>query len=102
MMSAVVSWWDLDGSGHSLTSLRGDLDDETVRRWARVPGLRWKVWISDEPTNRWGAVMLWDDGRPGQLVLPANRALELIGRPPVERTAFRVEAAAWGQSYTDA
>jgi hypothetical protein len=66
-----------------------------------VPGLRLKFWISDRPGNRWGAVMLWEPGYPGEHQrLPPHRAAELIGYPPTERALFDVEATVEGR-YTD-
>jgi hypothetical protein len=66
-----------------------------------VPGLRLKLWISDRPGNRWGAVMLWEPGYPGeQQPLPPHRAVELIGYPPTERVPFDVEATVEGR-YAD-
>ncbi len=94
-MRAVVVWWDLSRSGQTVASLRDFLRDEAVDRFARVPGLRLKVWISDERTNRWGAVLLWESARAAAAPLPA-RAAELIGYPPTHRYVFDVEATTEG------
>jgi hypothetical protein len=91
----VIAWWDLDRSAQTIASLRDFLRDEAVDRFSRVPGLRLKVWISDERTNRWGAVLLWESARGAAAPLPA-RAAELIGYPPTDRHAFDVEATTEG------
>lgn len=64
-----------------------------------MPGLRMKLWLSDETGNRWGAVMLWAPGHPveGQ-ALPPNRAAELIGYPATSRVTFDVETTVEGSA----
>jgi hypothetical protein len=95
-MRVDIAWWELDGSNQTIHSLREDLDDGTASDWARVPGLRMKLWIADRQKNRWGAVMVWESGRPTDWPWPANRAAELIGRPADHRTQFEVEFAVEG------
>ncbi|CAM5687602.1 hypothetical protein [Streptomyces aurantiogriseus] len=94
-MHAVVVWWDLEGSGQTVESLRGFLRDEAVDRFSRAEGLRLKFWISDTAAQRWGAVLLWESAEAAAAPLP-SRAAELIGRPPSVRLAFDVEATAEG------
>ncbi|MER5479742.1 hypothetical protein ABT026_22645 [Streptomyces sp. NPDC002734] len=94
-MRVVIAWWDLEGSGQTITSLRDFLRDEAVDRFSQVPGLRLKVWISDRSADRWGAVFLWESEQAAEAPVPA-RAAELIGRPPTVRHAFDVEATAEG------
>ncbi|MCS0604650.1 hypothetical protein NX794_26045 [Streptomyces sp. LP11] len=91
-MRADIAWWDLDGTGQTIDSLRADLCDATVAAWSEVPGLRLKFWLADRENNRWGAVMLWEADRPDEL--PPNRAAQLIGGPPAHRGRFDVEATA--------
>jgi len=93
-MRVDIAWWDLDRSAATIDSLREHLRDGTVEQWAEVEGLRLKLWIADRDRNRWGAVMLWEAGRPA--VMPPNRAAELIGFPPTHRLGFDVEAAVEG------
>ena len=95
-MRATISWWDLAGSGQTIDSLRARLRDDGVERWAQVPGLRVKFWISDRRTDRWGAVMLWDTAADPAVPMPPNRAAELIERPPTLRLATDVEAVVEG------
>ncbi|WP_392423639.1 hypothetical protein [Barrientosiimonas humi] len=97
-MRAVISWWDLNSSGQTIESLRSDLLAHGVEEWKNVPGLRLKLWISDDSTNRWGAVMLWDDDAGTTTVMPANRAAQRIGYPATVRLEARVEATAQAQS----
>lgn len=93
-MRVDIAWWDLDGSAATIDSLREHLRDGTTDQWAGVPGLRLKFWMADPERNRWGAVMLWETGRPS--TLPPNRAAELIGYPPTHRSGFEVEAVVEG------
>ncbi|MEV5595086.1 hypothetical protein [Streptomyces sp. NPDC052496] len=93
-MRADIAWWELDGSPQTIDSLRAHLRDGAADAWCDVPGLRLKFWMADRQHNRWGAVMLWESGRPA--VLPANRAAELIGRPPDHRAGFGIEAMVEG------
>ncbi|WBQ05186.1 hypothetical protein [Kribbella sp. CA-293567] len=95
-MRATIAWWDLAGSGQTIDSLRAQLRAEGVEPWTQVHGLRLKFWISDQETNRWGAVMLWDSTADPAAPLPPNRATELIGYPPTERMATDVEAVVEG------
>ncbi|MER6694161.1 hypothetical protein [Streptomyces minutiscleroticus] len=94
-MQAVIVWWDLSQSEQTIASLRNFLRDEAVERFSRVPGLRLKVWISDEHTNRWGAVLLWESAEAATAPVP-SRAAELIGYPPTHRHTFDVEATTEG------
>lgn len=94
-MHAVVAWWDLEGSGQTIESLRDFLRDEAVERFSQVEGLRLKFWISDAAANRWGAVLLWESAQAAATPIPA-RAAELIGRPPSVRLSFDVEATVEG------
>ncbi|MEY2226529.1 hypothetical protein [Streptomyces sp. BF23-19] len=94
-MKAAVVWWDLAGTGRTIESMRAFLRDEAVDLFAGVEGLRLKFWISDPATERWGAVLLWESARAAAAPLPA-RAAQLIGRPPVQRTLFDVEATVEG------
>jgi hypothetical protein len=91
-----IAWWDLDGSPQDVESLRAHLRDGVTDDWAEVPGLRVKFWIADPDRNRWGAVMVWETDRPADRPLPANRAADLIGRPPDHRMRCDVEAVAEG------
>jgi hypothetical protein len=91
-MKASISWWDLGRSSQTIDSLRIYLAREGVAPWSSINGLLLKFWISDQSTNRWGAVMLWDADADTHVPLPPNRATELIGYPPTERMSSEVEA----------
>lgn len=96
-MRATIAWWDLTESEQTIDSLRGYLRDGGVEPWESVPGLRLKFWVSDRAGNRWGAVMLWENGATADArSLPPHRAAELIGYPPTERLPFEVEATVEG------
>lgn len=92
--------WDLDGTGTTIEELREYLRDESVGAFSAVPGLRFKAWISDSATNRWGAVYVWEDAEAAQQKLP-SRARELIGKDPDVIEVFDVEATVEGR-YADA
>ena len=47
--------WSLADSKTTVQELRRYLRDEAVDAFANVPGLRFKLWFSDETTERWGA-----------------------------------------------
>lgn len=91
--------WDLSRSAQTARSLRAYLRDHAVDAYAKVPGLRQKVWVSSTGPegDLWGAVYLWDDeeaayGRPPGV----SQVVELIGYRPTERRYFGVEAAVTG------
>ena len=89
-----IALWDLDGSEASIESLREYLRDESVEAFSKVPGLRFKAWISDPGTNRWGAVYLWESREASRPQLP-SKARAMIGSEP-EITEFEVEATIEG------
>jgi hypothetical protein len=100
MMRTVIVWRDLSGSTQTIESLRAYLRDESVAAFAEVPGLRFKTWIADPETNRWGAVLLWESAAAASQPLP-SWAAELIGYPPAQTHVFDVEATVEGR-YDDA
>jgi Putative mono-oxygenase ydhR len=88
--------WSLADSKTTIEELRRYLRDESVDRFADVPGLRFKAWISDEATERWGAVYLWESREAAEQELP-TRARELIGKDPDIGEDFDVEATIEGR-----
>ena len=88
--------WSLADSKTTIHELRRYLRDESVDSFAEVPGLRLKAWISDEATERWGAVYLWESLDASTQRLP-SRARELIGKEPDVVETFDVEATIEGQ-----
>ena len=60
-----------------------------------MPGLRFKAWIADEATERWGAVYLWESAEAARQELP-GRVRELIGKDPEIAEEFDVEATVEG------
>jgi hypothetical protein len=87
--------WSLADSTTTIGELRRYLRDESVEAFEEVPGLRVKAWISDEATDRWGAVYLWESREAAQQSLP-SRARELIGKEPDLVEEFDVEATVEG------
>jgi hypothetical protein len=87
--------WNLADSKTTVQELRRYLQDEAVDAFADVPGLRFKAWISDETTERWGAVYLWESRAAAEQELP-TRARELIGKEPDIGETFDVEATIEG------
>ena len=88
--------WNLADSKTTIEELRRYLRDESVDAFADVPGLRFKAWISDEVTERWGAVYVWESREASQQELP-SRARELIGKDPDIGEEFEVEATIEGK-----
>src|SRR5436305_1982052 len=87
--------WNLADSKTNIGELRRYLQDESVDEFEEVPGLRFKAWISDEATERWGAVYLWESAEAARHELP-SRARELIGKEPDIGEDFDVEATIEG------
>jgi len=87
--------WNLADSKTTIEELRRYVRDESVEQFAEVPGLRFKAWISDEATERWGAVYLWESAEAARQELP-SRARELIGKEPDVGEEFDVEATIEG------
>ena len=87
--------WSLADSKTTIEELRRYLRDESVNAFEDVPGLRFKAWISDEATERWGAVYVWESREAAQQELP-SRARELIGKDPDLGEEFDVEATIEG------
>ena len=88
--------WNLADSKTTIEELRRYLRDESVDAFEDLQGLRFKAWFSDETTDRWGAVYLWESAEAAQQELP-SRAPELIGKEPDIGEEFDVEATIEGQ-----
>ena len=88
--------WNLANSKTTIEELRRYLRDESVDAFEEVPGLRFKAWVSDETTERWGAVYLWESKEAAGQVVP-SRARELIGKDPDIGEEFDVEATVEGR-----
>ena len=88
--------WNLADSKTTIDELRRYLRDESVDAFEEVPGLRFKAWISDDVTDRWGAVYVWESRQAAEQELP-SRARELIGKEPDIGEEFDVEATIEGQ-----
>jgi hypothetical protein len=82
---ARIVLWSLADSKTTVAELRHHLGDEPE------PGLRFKVWISDETTERFGAVELWESTEAAEQGVP-TRVRELIGKDPEVGEVFDVEA----------
>ena len=95
-MIARLVLWNLADSKTNVQELRRVLRDESVDTFAEVPGLRLKLWISDETTERWGAIYLWESAEAA-VAEPPSRARELIGKDPEIGETFDVEATIEGQ-----
>ena len=88
--------WSLADSKTTIEELRRYLRDESVDAFEEVPGLRFKAWISDEATERWGAVYFWESAEAAGVELP-SRARELIGKDPDLVEEFDLEATVEGR-----
>jgi len=92
--------WNLADSKTTIGELRRYLRDESVEAFEDVPGLRFKAWVSDEVTERWGAVYLWESREAAEQEVP-SRARELIGKSPDIGEEFDVEATIEGRFAVD-
>jgi hypothetical protein len=88
--------WNLADSKTTIHELRRYLRDESVDAFEEAPGLRFKAWISDEVTDRWGAFYLWESGEAAAAPFP-SRARELIGKDPDLAEEFDLEATIEGR-----
>jgi hypothetical protein len=88
--------WNLADSQTTIEELRRYLVDESVDEFEDVEGLRLKLWLSDETTERWGAVYVWESVEAARQPLP-GRARELIGKEPDLAEEFDVEATIEGR-----
>jgi Putative mono-oxygenase ydhR len=88
--------WNLADSKTTIEELRRYLQEESVDQFEEVPGLRFKAWISDRATERWGAVYLWESEEAAAGVVP-SRARELIGKDPDIGEEFDIEATIEGR-----
>ena len=79
--------WSLADSKTTLAELRHHLGDASEH----VPGLRFRAWISDETTERFGAIELWESAEAAEQEIP-GRLRELIGKDPEIGETFDVEA----------
>jgi len=83
--------WNLAASKTNVAELRRYLRDEAVDSFEDIPGLLFKAWISDETSERWGAVYVWESSEAADQPLPSS-ARDLIGKDPEIAEAFDVEA----------
>jgi hypothetical protein len=88
--------WNLADSKTTIEELRRYLRDESVDVFAEAPGLRFKAWVSDAVTERWGAIYLWESRAAAEAPFP-SRARELIGKDPDIAEEFDVEATIEGR-----
>ena len=88
--------WNLADSQTTIEELRRYLRDESVDEFEEVPGLRFKAWISDETTERWGAIYLWESAEAAEQTVP-SQASELICKDPEIGETFDVEATIEGR-----
>ncbi len=83
--------WSLADSDTTIADLRTYLREESVDQFSEVPGLLFKAWVSDEATERWGAMYVWESVEASEQELP-SRARELIGKDPDVIEIFDLEA----------
>jgi hypothetical protein len=84
--------WNLADSLTNVGELREYLKNEAVPAFGDVPGLLFKAWVSDELTERWGAIYVWESAQAAEQPLP-SRARELIGKEPDVVEVFDLEAS---------
>ena len=88
--------WNLADSQTTIEELRRYLRDESVDAFEDIEGLRFKAWISDQATERWGAFYVWESQEAARQKLP-SKARQLIGKDPDIVEEFDVEATIEGR-----
>ena len=88
--------WSLADSQTTIGELRTRLRAGSVDSSADAPGLRFKAWISHEPSERWGSIELWESRAAAEQEHP-TRIRELIGKNPDIGDEFDVEATVEGR-----
>ncbi|MGH3001842.1 MAG: hypothetical protein ACRDM1_04110 [Gaiellaceae bacterium] len=83
--------WSLADADVTIETLRNYIRDEGVELYEHAPGLLFKAWVSDEASERWGAVFVWESREAAEQG-PASRARELIGKDPEIVELFDLEA----------
>jgi hypothetical protein len=78
--------WSLADSKTTLAELRQHLGAAPEQ----APGLRVRTWISDETTERFGAIELWESPEAAEQGVP-RQVRELIGKDPEIGETFDVE-----------
>lgn len=93
--------WSLADAKTTLEELRRALRDEIVDDVRNVPGLRLKLWVSDEAGERFGAVELWESADFAALPV-SRRERELMGKDPEVGEEFELEASIEGRYLVEA
>ena len=93
--------WSLADSQTNVAELRRHLRVEAVDAVERVPGLRFQAWVSDESTERWGAISLWESREAAERADVTSGARELIGKDPEIGEEFDLEASAEGPAVAE-
>jgi hypothetical protein len=83
--------WSLADSDTTVAELREYIRTEAADAFADVPGLLFKSWVSDENSERWGALYIFSSAEAAEQPLP-SRARELIGKEPDIVEVFDLEA----------
>ena len=78
--------WSLADSKTTLAELRQYLGAASEQ----APGLRFRAWVSDETTERFDAVELWESAEAAERGVP-RRVRELVGKDPEVVEIFDVE-----------
>jgi hypothetical protein len=88
-----LALWNLAESKTNVAELREWLRREGAGHFERMPGLVFASWLSDETTERWGGIWIWESAGAADQSVP-SRAPELIGTNPVIQESFDLEATA--------
>jgi len=91
--------WSLADSGTTVGELRRWLRDDGVGGAEDAQGLLFSAWVSDESTDRWGAIEIWETAETGKRSL-TEQARRLIGKDADVVESFDVEATAEGHAAT--
>jgi putative monooxygenase ydhR len=84
--------WNLADADATVAELREYIRDEAADAFTDLEGLLFKGWVSDETTDRWGAIYVFASREAAAQPLP-SRARELIGKDPDIVEVFDLEAS---------
>ena len=90
-MLVTLLLWNLADSKTNVDELRRYLQAEAVDPFDGLPGLVFKAWVSDEVTERWGAIFVWESREAAEQELPSSPR-DLIGKDPEIAELFDLEA----------
>jgi hypothetical protein len=91
-----LALWSLADSKTTIAELRQSLSDGAADEVERAAGLRLQAFVSDDATERWGEVSLWET-HDAAAQDESGHLRALIGKPPEILEEFDLEASFEGR-----